>query len=186
MEDVNARGGEEQPPQGLDEFHEVQRQVIEALDRGDALHEEAARDGQIDVENDTSTDTADGLEGFYTEATTPVYPGSKMSVVLATIIIMNMCYVFRVSNTFTDELFCFMFEDLLPTPNKLARNHYAARKSIRRLGLHYNNIHACPNGCILYDDEHASFDRCPKCTQPRWVDGTNNNLKLLHEILSSE
>ena len=105
MEDVNAGGGEEQPPQGLDEFHEVQRQVIEALDRGDALHEEAAQDGQIDVENDTSADTVDGLEGLYTEATAPVYPGSKMSVVSETIIIMNMCSVFRVSNTFTNELF---------------------------------------------------------------------------------
>ncbi len=167
MEDVNARGGQEQSPQGLDEFHEVQRQVIESLDRGDALHEEAALEGQIDVENDTSTDTVDGLEDLYTEATTPVYHGSKMSVVSTTIIIMNMCSVFRVSNAFTDELFRFISGDLLPTSNKLPRNHYDARKSIRRLGLHYNNIHACPNGCILYDEEHVESDRCPKCTQSR-------------------
>ena len=141
MEDVNAKGGEEQAPQAMDKFHEVQCQVIEALDRGDALHEDAALEGQIDVKNDTSPDTVDGLEDLYTEATTPVYHGSKMSVVSATIIIINMRSVFHVSNAFTDELFCFMSGDLLPTPSKLSRNHYAARKSIR-IGLHYNNIHA--------------------------------------------
>ena len=146
------------------------------MDRGDALHIEAVVEGRIDVKNDTSPDTVDDLEGLYTGATTLVYPGSKMSVVLATIIIMNICYVFCVRNIFTDELFRFISGNLLPTPNKLPKNHYAARKSIRRLGLHYNNIHACSNGCILYDDEHASFGRCSKCTQPCWVDGTNNIL----------
>ena len=45
MEDVNAEGDKEQPPQGLDEFHEDQRQMIEALDRGDALHQEAVLEG---------------------------------------------------------------------------------------------------------------------------------------------
>ena len=103
-----------------------------------------------------------------------MYHGSKINVVSVTIIIMNIWSVFRVSNTFTNELFCFLSGDLLPTSNKLLRNHYAARKSIRRLGLHYNNIHVCPNGCILYHNEHAPFDRCPKCTQSRWVDGTND------------
>jgi hypothetical protein len=87
---------------------------------------------------------------------------------------MNMCSVFRVSNTFTDELFRFLSGDLLPMPNKLPKTHYAARKSIQRLGLTYNNIHACPNGCILYDGEYATHDTCPKCMQRRWLDGSNN------------
>ena len=103
-----------------------------------------------------------------------MYPGSKMSILLATIIIMNMCLVFRVSNTFIDELFRFLSRDLLPMPDKLPKTHYTARKSIRRLGLHYNNFHACPSGCLIYDNEYATHDRCPKCTQKRWLDGTNN------------
>ena len=139
------------PPPLLDEFHEVERQVLEALGRADALHEEAEGEGRLHVESGEEVDIEDELDGLYTEATTPVYPGAKMSVVSATIIIMNMCSVFRVSNTFTDELFRFLSVDLLPVPNKLPKTHYAARKSIRQLGLTYNNIHACPNGCILYD-----------------------------------
>ena len=59
-------------------------------------------------------------------------------------------------------------------PNKLPKIHYAARKSIRSLGLHYNNIHVCPSGCILYDKEYATRDRCPKCMQRGWLDCTNS------------
>ena len=166
--------GEHETPPLLDEFHEVERQVLEALGRGDALHEEAGAEGRLHVENEEDADIEDELDGLYTEATTAVYPGSKMSVVSATIIVMNMCSVFHVSNTFTDELFRFLSGDLLPQPNKLPKTHYAARKSIRRLGLTYNNIHACTNGCILYDEEYATHDTCPKCTQRRWLHGTDN------------
>ena len=146
------------------------------MGRGDALHEKAKSEGLFNAENDKGHDIVDKLEGLYIEATIAVYPGSKMSVVSATIIIMNMFLVFRVSNTFTDELLCSLSGDLLPMPNKLPKIHYAARKSIRQLGLHYNNIHACSNGCILYDDEYATYDRCHKCMQTRWLDGTNNIL----------
>jgi hypothetical protein len=165
-------GGE--PPLLLDEFHEVERQVLEALGRADALHEEADAEERLHVDNEDELDIEDEMDGLYKEATTPVFSGSKTSVVSATIIIMNMCSVFRVSNTFTDELFRFLSGDLLPMPNKLPKTHYEARKSIRRLGLTYNNIHACPNGCILYAEEYATHDRCPRCMQRRWLDGSNN------------
>ena len=148
--------------------------MLEALDRGDTLHEEADGERLLHVENEEDIDIVDKLDGLYREAIGPVYPGSKMSIVSATIIIMNMCSVFRVSNTFTNEFFRFLSGDLLPKPNKLPNMHYAARKSIRRLGLHYNNIHACPSGCILYDEEYATHDICPKCMQRRWQDGSNN------------
>ena len=81
--------------------------MLETLGRADALHGEADVEGLLHVDNEEDHDIVDELKGLYVEATTPVYAGSKMSVVSATIIIMNMCSVFRVSNTFTDELFFF-------------------------------------------------------------------------------
>jgi hypothetical protein len=80
------------------------------------------------LKDEEDLDIEDELDGLYTESTTSVYPGSKMSVVSATIIIMNMCSMFCVSNTFTDELSRFLSGDLLPVPNKLPKIHYAARK----------------------------------------------------------
>ena len=95
-------------PPLLDEFHKVERQVLKALGRGDALYEEADAEGLLHVENEQNLDIVDKLDGLYMEAITPVYRGSKLSVVSATIIIMKMCSVFSVSNTFTDELFHFL------------------------------------------------------------------------------
>lgn len=172
-DDIIENVDEDQGPPQLDEFHEVHRQVLEALNRGDALHEETEGGNEARDEEDAGVDTMDGLEDLYTEATTPLYPDSRTSVVSATIIIMNMCTVFRVSNKFSDELFRFLSTDLLPPGNKLPRTHYAARKSIRRLGLNYHNVHACPSGCVLYEEGYEALESCPKCATSRWTDGSN-------------
>lgn len=158
----------------LDEYHDVQRQVMEALDRGDALHRDADGEPTTGFNDELHSDTVDGLHRLYDEATTPLYPGSKTSVVSATIVLMNMCVVFGVPNTFTTELLRYLAEDLLPDANKLPNSHYAAAKTIRQLGLDYHNIHACPDGCVLYEDENAELHSCPKCSKSRWLEGTNS------------
>jgi hypothetical protein len=158
----------------LDEYHDVHRQVMEALDRGDALHREFAGEPDMDMEDDMDTDTMEGLEELYRQCTNPLYTGSKCSVVSATIVIMNMCVVFGINNNFTSELLRYLSEDLLPEGNKLLRSQYAAAKTIRKLGMNYNNIHACPDGCVLYDNDHAELDVCPSCSKSRWIEGTNN------------
>lgn len=157
----------------LDEYHEVHRQVLEAFDRSDALHDEVQDNVGVEENDDNGSDTLDGLEELYEQATTPLYTGSKCSVVSATIVIMNMCAVFRVSNRFMDELLRYLSTDLLPQDNKLPGTHYVARRSIRKLGLNYNNVHACPDGCVLFEEEHADLDSCPKCSKSRWIEGSS-------------
>lgn len=157
----------------LDEFHDVQRQVMDALERGDALHRDAGGEPNVLDNDELNNDTVDELHNLYAEATTPLYPGAKTSVVSATIVLMNMCVVFGVSNTFRSELLRYLGEDLLPKGNKLPKSHYAAAKTIRKLGLDYNNIHACPDGCVLYEDDHAELQTCPQCSKSRWLEGTN-------------
>ena len=165
--------GSDAPPH-LDEYHEVHRQVMEALARGDALHEEAeAPLDSNDQDDEGVEESLDGLEDLYIDTTIPMFPSSRTSIVSATIIIMNMCTVFRVSNKFTDKLFQFLSVDLLPTPNKLSGTHYATQKSIRRLVLNYQSLHACANGCVLYKGEYATLNTCPRCQESRWMDGSN-------------
>jgi len=88
----------------LDEQHEVQRQVMETFDRSDALHLEVGNGMDVADDDKVDGDTMDGLEDLYDKAITPVYVGSKTSVVSATIVLMNMCTVIYVSNRFVDEL----------------------------------------------------------------------------------
>jgi hypothetical protein len=158
----------------LDQYHDVHKQVMEALDRGDALHREYVGEPDMDMEDDADTDTMQGLEELYKQCTTPLYTGSKCSVVSATIVIMNMCVVFGASNNFTSELLRYLSEDLLPEGNKLPCSHYAAAKTIRKLGMNYNNIHACPDGCVLYDGDHTELNVCPNYSKSQWMEGTNN------------
>ena len=40
--------------------------------------------------------------------------------------------------------------DMLPTDDKLPKEHYKAKKIVRDLGLGYEKIHACPNDCMLF------------------------------------
>ena len=118
-------------------------------------------------------DTIQGLEELYHQPTTPLYRGSKTSIVSATIVILNMCVGFGVSNNFTSELLCYLSEDLLPKGNKLPSSHYATAQTIRKLGLDYNIIHACPDGCVLYEGDHALLEICPHCLKSRWMEGSN-------------
>ena len=164
-------GGAETP---LDEYHDVQRQVMEALDRADVLHREVVAEPNMPAQDDMDNDTLQGLEDLYQQASTPLYRGSKTSVVSATIVILNMCVGFGVSNNFTSELLRYLSEDLLPEGNKLPRSHHAAAKTIRKLGLDYNIIHACPDGCVLYEGDHALLDTCPQCSKSRWVEDSNS------------
>ena len=44
----------------------------------------------------------------------------------------------------------------------------AARQVLRRLGMDYNSIHACPNDCVLFRREFESLATCPKCGADRY------------------
>ena len=164
-------GGAETP---LDEYHDVQRQVQEALERRDSLHREVGTEPNMPLQDDMDNDIVQGLEELYHQATTPLYRGSKTSIVSATIVILNMYVGFGVSNNFTSELLHYLSEDLLSEVNKLPSSHYAAAKTIRKLGLDYNIIHACPNGCVLYEGDHALLETCLHCSKSRWMEGSNS------------
>lgn len=141
----------------------MQRQVLEAFDCSDALHMEVTDDIEVVDNENIGIDRMDSLEDLYVQANPALYPGLKCSVVSATIIIMNMCTVFQMNNSFTDELFRYLSTDLLSQNNKLPRTHYIMHRSIRKLDWNYNNLHACPDGCVLFEDEYASLDKCLYC-----------------------
>jgi len=52
-------------PMPFDEFHNVHRQVMEALDRGNELHREEVIDDAMQDNEDVGIDTLDGLEELY-------------------------------------------------------------------------------------------------------------------------
>ena len=119
-------------------------------------------------------DIGQGLEELYHQATTPLYKGSKTSIVSTTIVIVNMCVGFGVSNNFTLELLHYLSEDLLPEGYKLPNSHYTAAKTIQKLGLDYNIIHACLDGCVLSEGDHTLLEICRHRSKSRCMEGSNS------------
>ncbi len=97
------------------------------------------------------------------EACQPLYKGAKSSMLVATLLLMNVCMVHGVSNKFVDELLALLHKHLLPLDNCLPPTMYAAKTLTNKVGLNYTNIHACVNGCALFRKQYETLDTCPKC-----------------------
>ncbi len=86
---------------------------------------------------------------------------------------MNLVTTYGVTNVFVHELFTLLRVDLFPKDNNLPKSLYHAKKVMKRLGLNYNNIHACCNGCVLFKGELNTATTCPKCKISWFVEGSN-------------
>ena len=170
---------EEPRPQEVDDIAE--EVVADAFTLGDFVHAECSGTSYDDegpnVPTDDGTSDGDpehpddnsGLDpAFLEEAMKELYDGSHTTKLAATILVMNLCTVHGVSNNFTDELFTILHCHLMPIGNNFPRNHYATKTLTAKLGLSYNTIHACENGCVLFKGEYADVEVCPKCGGPRF------------------
>ena len=77
---------------------------------------------------------------------------------------------------------------LLPKPNNLPANQHAAEKVLKSLKMPYEQIHACPKGCVLFRNEHADATHCPKCKTSRFMEvdcgnGQKKQLNIAEKIL---
>ena len=105
---------------------------------------------------------------FDIAATLPLYEGSTLSMLCATLLIVNCCKTHGVSNTFINELLMLLSMSILPLGNCLPKTEYEASKILRRLGLAYSMIHACPNGCCLFKGDLEDVEKCPVCEHDRY------------------
>jgi hypothetical protein len=190
----NAFMKEPLPPDVEEIVHDV---VTRAFDLGDSVHEECSEgSGEGDEASlpDHGVTSAEDIEGhensngfdptMLEEAIQELYEGSQSTKLATTIILMNLCTIHGVSNNFADELFTILHRHLLPEDNILPRNHYVAKSLTSKLGLTYTSIHACGKGCILFRDEYADAERCPKCNGPRFSDGNRKKypVKILRHF----
>jgi hypothetical protein len=77
---------------------------------------------------------------------------------------------------------------LLSKPNTLPTSTYRAKKLIYPLFLGVDNIHACPNQCILYCKEHEFKIKYPVCGVSRYKRSYNHmyvdTIKKRRKLLS--
>ena len=133
--------------------------------------------------NEGTEDATFGAEAME-EAMQPLYDGAKSTKLATTVLLMNLCTVHRVSNQCAHELFSLLHRHVLPEKNNLPRTYHAAKSLTAKLGLTYNNIHACEKGYMLFRDEHANALRCLKCGGHRYKDEARRcfPLKVLRQF----
>ena len=65
---------------------------------------------------------------------------------------------------------------------------YESQKLLRALKMTYEQIHACPKGCVLFRKEYVEAKYCPKCKSSRFLevdsgDGQKRQLDIPVTIL---
>ena len=58
---------------------------------------------------------------------------------------------------------------LLPEGHILPKSMYESHKLLRALKMPYEQIHACPKGCVLFRKEYMEAKYCPKCKSSRFL-----------------
>ena len=134
---------------------------------GDASDDERSEEEDLEELLGQIPDSGSNPE-FDIAATLSLYEGSTLSMLCATLLIMNCCKTHGVSNTFMNELLMLLSMSILPLGNCLPKTEYEASKILRRLGLAYNMIHACPNGCCLFKGDLEDAEKCPVCDRDRY------------------
>ena len=169
--DNGIQGNAEETIFGLEENVDVEDESSESTTQEDwgSADDESSDDVELeDLLGQIMQERVGGNPEIDIAATLPLYKGSKLSMLCATLLIVNCCKTHGVSNTFINELLMLLSMSILPVGNCLPKTEYEASKILRKLGLAYNMIHACPKGCCLFKGDLEDVEKCPVCGHDRY------------------
>ncbi|CAL1396170.1 unnamed protein product [Linum trigynum] len=106
---------------------------------------------------------------LFGEAQSPLYEGwasnvSRLSFVTK---LMKIKWENNWSNNSFTQLVKYI-RAVFPMAKSLPKNYYEAKQLMKALGLHYEEIDACEDDCVLYYAELADATSCPTCKKSRW------------------
>ena len=126
---------------------------------GDNDHLDEMMDGvHGDLENQP-----DVFESLSEAAKKPLYPGCKKYTKLSSVLTL---FNIKSQHGWSDSSFTTLLSvlgDMFPKGNKVPKSYYYAKKLMCPFGMEYKRIHACPNDCVFYRNEHEHKDKCPQC-----------------------
>jgi hypothetical protein len=102
------------------------------------------------------------------ESRTPLFCGSPLSRLDATLMFLNVCRTHKATNACISEMLHLLSKVILPLPNSLPTTETIASSMVSRLGLKYDAIDACRNGCVLFRKGNAELETCPACHTSRF------------------
>ncbi|XP_020207858.1 uncharacterized protein LOC109792826 [Cajanus cajan] len=122
----------------------------------------------VNVVEEDLRDCPEMFDRLASDANTSLYDGcTKFTRLSAVLKLLKL----KAGNGWSDKSFTellTLLKDMLPKDNVLPNRMYEAKKMLSSIGMSYQKIHACPNDCILFRNEYASLDKCPKCNVLRY------------------
>ena len=112
-------------------------------------------DEGIEVDRMLNEGFKDDWQKFMEDASKPVYDTCKFSHLTTILVLLNLQTVHGWIIESVDDLLAFLHE-LLPPNSTLSKKWRECESKISNLGLRYENIHTCVNGCILFRKNPAS------------------------------
>jgi hypothetical protein len=138
--------------------------VEQMRSRFDSEHkEEAATSNATNFDKSKDTEDCTNCPERVRSACTSLYDGANISKLGFLVMFFNICTCHNVAKACATELLSFLKTSVLPKNNKVPKNMYEARKAISSTGLDYKEIGACKKGCVLFRNEFAKLQECPKC-----------------------
>ena len=118
------------------------------------------------------------LRGFFwllKDSLDPVYDGCKSLKMSTLVKLLHIKTLGRWSNESFTIVLKFMKEELLPNGSNLPDSYYEVKKMTKDLGLFYEKIDSCVNGCMLYWNEDVKLDTCKVCGASKWKSDKRNS-----------
>ncbi|XP_020975768.1 uncharacterized protein LOC107632420 [Arachis ipaensis] len=144
---------------------------------GDAFGTDMHWTNEVSIESDEDIDGVERVmpdvadaaefEELASHAELPLYEGctrySRLSFLVKMYHIKCICGMTDKAMSMIFELLHDAFEHA-----EIPSSFYEAKKTILKLGMNYEKIHACPNNCMLYWGEDKEKEMCKVCNRSRW------------------
>ncbi|CAA7052795.1 unnamed protein product [Microthlaspi erraticum] len=162
----NFEGGVGPSDQPAQEEDFVDDQEEDFVDDQPAQEEDYVDDQPAQEDSANNSEEKRAFDELLSDANEELYEGSAFSKLSFMLKLYHIKVISRVSDKGMS-----MIIDLLKEAFKHAKlpdSFYDLKKTISKLGLDYESIHACPNDCMLYWGEDTDHDVCKICETSRW------------------
>ena len=151
--------------------HRVQHDRVQHDDRVHEMVNDAFGIGDgMELEKNLEEVPNEEARHFYQqleEASRPLCEGSRHSALSVAVRLMSIKSDWNVAQDAMESMVGLLGELINPELN-IPQNFYQAKKLVSKLGLSYNRIHCCMNGCMLFYKNDAELDNCKFCGHARY------------------
>ncbi|KAM0893013.1 hypothetical protein ACQ4PT_025374 [Festuca glaucescens] len=138
------------------------------IDHWDEMLTDVVNFHQPSAEEEAATAAANNFYELLEASKEPVHKETTMSILSAVTRLMSFKTQHNMYISAYDTFLMFV-HDLLPKDSKLPAIFSESKKLLSSLGMPYEKIDACVNGCMLFRKENKDKSVCDYCNEPRYV-----------------